>query len=44
MIDNHRYTGLDPINAWLIGWNKNPEPWYAWFIDRRDTSIGLRFY
>jgi len=31
-------TRLDPINAWLIGWNKNPEPWYAWFVNKRDTT------
>ena len=43
MMDSFRHTGLDPINAWLIGWNKNPEPWYAWFIDRRDTS-DLKLY
>ena len=44
MIDSHRYTGLDLINAWLIGWNKTPEPWYAWFIDKRDKSVDLRLY
>jgi len=38
-----RNTRLDPINAWLIGWNKNPEPWFAWFVDRRDTS-NLNFF
>ena len=36
-------SGLDPINAWLIGWNKNPEPWYAWFIDRREPVDVNRF-
>ena len=39
MINSHKYSNLDPINAWLIGWNKNPEPWYAWFIDKRDNSV-----
>ncbi|MCL2793045.1 MAG: hypothetical protein FWD87_08125 [Spirochaetaceae bacterium] len=41
MIDSHRYSNLDPINAWLIGWNKNPEPWYAWFINKRDNAVAL---
>jgi len=22
---------VDPLTAWRIGWNHNPEPWYAWF-------------
>jgi len=44
MINNQGASGLDPINAWLIGWNKTPEPWYAWFIDRRDNTVDLRLY
>ena len=35
MITSQDSAELDPINAWLIGWNKKPEPWYAWFVDRR---------
>lgn len=42
MITSNESAELDPINAWLIGWNKKPEPWYAWFVDRRDnTGDGL---
>ncbi|WP_461255911.1 hypothetical protein, partial [Treponema sp. R80B11-R83G3] len=41
MINSQSTSGLDPINAWLIGWNKKPEPWYAWFIDKRDKSVDL---
>ena len=37
MINSEETNGLDPINAWLIGWNKNPEPWYTWFVDRRES-------
>ena len=22
---------IDPVTAWLIGWNKNPESWYEAF-------------
>jgi hypothetical protein len=39
MITSDGSSGLDPINAWLMGWNKNPEPWYAWFIDKRDNTV-----
>jgi hypothetical protein len=44
--DSIMITGmdLDPISAWLIGWNKNPEPWYAWFIERRDMSVDVGLY
>ena len=35
-------SDLDPINAWLLGWNKNPELWYSYFINKRDTS-NLKF-
>jgi len=44
MINSQSTSGLDPINAWLIGWNKKPEPWYAWFIDKRDKSVDLGLY
>jgi len=44
MINSQSTSGLDPINAWLIGWNKKPEPWYAWFIDRRDKTVDLGLY
>ena len=37
MINSKETNGLDPINAWLIGWNDKPEPWYAWFVDRRKS-------
>ena len=38
MITSQGSSGLDPINSWLIGWNKKPEPWYAWFVDKRNAS------
>ena len=37
MIHSDEGNTLDPINAWLIGWNKNPELWYTWFVDRRES-------
>jgi len=37
MIHSDEGNTLDPINAWLIGWNKNPELWYTWFVDRRKS-------
>lgn len=43
MLTSSGSSGLDPINAWLIGWNKKPEPWYAWFIDRREPVDVNRF-
>jgi len=39
MITSNSNSPLDPINAWLIGWNKKPEPWFAWFFDKRNTSL-----
>ena len=39
MLGSQNSSVLDPINAWLIGWNKKPEPWYAWFVDKRDNKI-----
>ena len=44
MITSRSSSNLDPINAWLLGWNKNPEPWYAWFIDRRDNTVDIGLY
>ncbi|MDR2964428.1 MAG: hypothetical protein LBU88_01485 [Treponema sp.] len=44
MLNSQGASGLDPINAWLIGWNKTPEPWYAWFIDKRKEQNETRFY
>jgi len=41
MITSQGSSNLDPINAWLMGWNKKPEPWYAWFINRRDNSVDI---
>jgi hypothetical protein len=41
MITSHGSSDLDPINAWLMGWNKKPEPWYAWFIGRRDNTVDV---
>lgn len=43
MLTSHDSSGLDPVNAWLIGWNKHPEPWYAWFIDRREPGDANKF-
>jgi len=37
MIMSNETNSLDPINAWLIGWNNQPEAWYAWFVDRRKS-------
>jgi len=41
MITSQGASNLDPINAWLMGWNKKPEPWFAWFINRRDSSVDI---
>lgn len=42
MITSNDSAELDPINAWLMGWNDKPELWYAWFVDRRNnTGDGL---
>ena len=41
MITEQETSNLDPINAWLIGWNRNPELWYAWFINRRDYTVDV---
>ncbi|MGP1414908.1 MAG: hypothetical protein ACTTJ6_03090 [Treponema sp.] len=38
MIHGEEDNPLDPINAWLIGWNNKPELWYAWFVDRRNLG------
>ena len=42
MADHWETSDLDPINAWLLGWNRNPELWYSYFINRRDASA-IRF-
>ena len=41
MITSCSSANLDPINSWLIGWNQHPEPWFAWFINRRDHTVDL---
>ena len=36
-----RTLNIDPFSAWRMGWKKNPEPWYYFFLTSRNPHSDL---
>lgn len=41
MRNSERTLNIDPFSAWRMGWKKNPEPWYYFFLTSRNPHSDL---